>query len=400
MFRLKGFSFNPSNQNKNTRSDKYEDVRTLKKDYEDFEERKQDQTDRSENPPHSGSPSLPTAPPANKKPEERDVSHSPFPPSYAKKSSYREQSAEFPSPPASLTSSYSSPQSDSPSSMKIDRRERNISEDTTELYQPALSDKKISTKSEIPATIKKGSAGKLIFVVIVILILIITGAGFYYYWFFIRESAQPKAEPLANVPSASESEPGNLRHLSIDTSLGKGEIKTAVNNFADELSASSLENNLLEVKPVDKNNQKISFSDFASGFNLIMPTSIWDKLSNEYSLFFSKEDGSEIKMGLVLKTTDANLVEDLRIWEDSIISDLSPLYLGRLSSLTSETLFSSSKYGNADIRYYNFLSPENTSLDYSLISDSKSSYLIIATSKNAMRSIIDYMTEEQPQSPE
>jgi len=72
---------------------------------------------------------------------------------------------------------------------------------------------------------------------------------------------------------------------------------------------------------------------------------------------------------------------------------LKSFYLYKLPADTRLT-FNSSKYKNADIRYFNFLSPANTSLDYTVLSNGESSYFIFSSSKNSIRAILDYMSEK------
>jgi len=241
---------------------------------------------------------------------------------------------------------------------------------------------------------QKKSKGGLILTLVAILIVAAAGAGFYYYWFNIRSTspATPSTPavpaPQAETPTPSESQNKNLRNLVVDTSLGQSEMKNAIQKFATEFSSSASESDLAEVKIVGTDGQPIGKKDFFSGVGVAVPDSVLMKLSEDYSLFARKESGAT-KLGFVFKTvTSSGLADEMKNWEPTLPTDLAPLYAGQAPTGTGT--FSSSRYKNADIRYFNFSSPADTSLDYSVISN----FLVIGSSKNTTRAILDYMSEK------
>jgi len=173
----------------------------------------------------------------------------------------------------------------------------------------------------------------------------------------------------------------------VDTSQSATEIKSAVQKYAIEFAGSASGGNLIEVKIIDKNSgQPIGKKDFFSGLGAAVPDSMLMKLSEDYSVFVTKE-GDSARMGLAFKTvTSSGLSDEMKNWEPTIAAELASLYLGQ-APMPAVSTFSSSRYKNADIRYFNFSSPAGTSLDYSVISN----FLIIGTSKDSMRAILDYM---------
>jgi len=235
---------------------------------------------------------------------------------------------------------------------------------------------------------------------IIVFLLAVAGGGFYYYWFNIRNTppetpltpttpATPTA-PAASIPptAQTDSQNKNLQHLVVDTSQGPTEIRSAIQNFATEFTASASESNLVEMKLVGKDNQPIGKKEFFSGIGTNIPDTVLMKLSEDYSLFARKENGS-VRLGFVFKTvTSSGLVDETRNWEPTLATDLAPLYVGQAPTGTGA--FNSSRYKNADIRYFNFSSPADTSLDYSVISN----FLVIGTSKETTRAILDYMSEK------
>jgi hypothetical protein len=254
------------------------------------------------------------------------------------------------------------------------------------------------TKSEAAPAPKQKS--KLLLLSLIIVFLLLAGGGGYYYWFFVRNAAstpttataQDSTTPSKTAPDASSSQDtqnSKLRRLIVDTSQNPTETKNAVQKFASDFSGTASEGDLVEIKLLDKDNNPISKKDFISGFALTVPEAVSGKLSEDYSLFLKKEGGKS-KLGIVFKTvTSANLSSEMRNWETTIVNNFNSLYLGQTVS-AGTSVFGSSQYKSADIRYFNFSSPTDASLDYSVISN----FLVIGTSKDTTRAILDYMSEK------
>jgi len=252
----------------------------------------------------------------------------------------------------------------------------------------------IQEEQVVPQKKKRGLT-----LLIIILLLAIGGAGFYYYWFYIQNNSSlfsffsAPAASTPETPPASSTTPAtsqnkNLRNLVVDASQGPAEIKDVVQKFTTEFSASASESDLIEVKLVGKNNQPIGKKEFFSGIGATIPDAVLMKLSEDYSLFTRKE-GGVAKLGFVFKTvTSSGLADEMKKWEPTLKNDLISLYIGQAP--TGIGAFKLSQYKNADIRYFNFSSPADTSLDYSVISN----FLVIGTSKNTTRAILDYMSEK------
>jgi len=245
-------------------------------------------------------------------------------------------------------------------------------------------------REDQPASPKTKSRLPLILTVVILLAL--AGGGFYYWWFFIKDkpsSASSQTAPASSSQNpAAPVEPQNekLRRLLVDTSQSPTEIKSAIQKYADEFAGSASGDNLIEIKIIGKDNQPIGKKDFFTGFGATVPEAVVMKLSEDYSIFVNKE-GDAVRLGLAFKTvTSSGLADEMKNWEPTMATGLAPLYEGQ-APLPPISAFSPSRYKNADIRYFNFSSPANTSLDYSVISN----FLIIGTSKDSMRSILDYM---------
>ncbi len=254
-----------------------------------------------------------------------------------------------------------------------------------------------STSLGGPAALREKSSGKFLIVLVSsLLILAIIGGGFCYYWFYLRKSPLPAAtqEPTAATQNRQASSNNNVLAFKVDPAAGESEFKQAFKKTADDFLPAASENDLAELRPAGKDGQQVATSDFLALFSITLPEEITQVFSgNDYSLFAKKENG-EVRAGLVFKLTDSTgLAEKLNQQEKNLPLEISSLYLGP-SPTGAEPSFNSSQYKNADIRYYNFSSPANTSLDYSVIRGKDGGYLIFGTSKNTIRSILDYMSEK------
>jgi len=244
---------------------------------------------------------------------------------------------------------------------------------------------------------------KVIFVSLIILFVAIIFAAGFYYWFYIKDTAsETPAAPVAEESTLPETQsapvvqpeteiPQNndLRKLIVDMSKKPTDIKDASTKFTSDFVATAAEGDLIEVKVFDQTNQPIGKKDFFAGLGITVPDAVAMKLSEDYSLFVKKELGVA-KLGLVFKTvTSANLADEMKNWEPKITADLASVYINQILSPATGP-FNSTKYKNADIRYFNFSSPPNTSLDYSVIAN----FLVIGTSKDTTRGILDYMSQK------
>ncbi len=360
-------------------------VRTFKEDTENFEKGQLDTTSLEEENLFSS----PAPAPAEKSfsPQQPLTGENPSKPqpTYPKKEAPPENPFQsMPTPPP-----VSSPEPDL-SALKSSPSQSFFSE------KPPASENIIPPQTETKTSPQKPK--KTIFVSLIILFAaIIAAAGFYYYWFYIKgavpatpvapETALPETQPTPDTPSEN-SQNNNLRKIIVDTSKSPTEIQSAATTFATDFIATAPEGNLIEVKILDQANQPIGKKVFFTGFGITVPNAVAMKLSEDYSLFVKKEEGAA-KLGLVFKTvTSSGLTDEMKIWEQTIANDLKPIFAGQTP--TGAAAFNSSRYKNADIRYSNFSSPADTSLDYSVISN----FLVIGTSKDATRTILDYMSEK------
>jgi flagellar basal body-associated protein FliL len=239
----------------------------------------------------------------------------------------------------------------------------------------------------------KKKSGSLFVILLSFLFLVVLGGGFYYYWFFVKKPA-PSQTAAPKTTQATTPSGKKILALTVDPVSGNEGFKQALQKMAGDFLLEASENNLSEARLVGKDNQQLPVKDFISVSLLNLPETVTQRFSSDdYSLFLKKENG-EVRAGIVFALSDPTSVpEELLGQEKNLSSQIKFLYLNQtLPGI--EPVFSSSKYKNADIRYYNFSSPLNTSLDYSVIKGKTGGYLIMATSKETIRSIMDYMSSK------
>jgi flagellar basal body-associated protein FliL len=388
MFSLKHSSEpNPTNVDPGSvLPNQYGKIRTLKEDFENLKSGKSE-TEEVSIPPASGTPQAI---------QKSETSPRPFP-------------AQQPIPP--VTPPFPSQLQPKPgpgpklsSEIKADMQKEKLTPFGTDSYFPEKSPfENIEQAPQAPLPAKapeKKSSSLWIILGSSLLILVMLGGGFYYYWFFVKKpSSQTPAQETAETQQAPTSqtqnqESKNVRVFLVDPSAGSIEFQKAFQKMTEDFLSGASENELVEARPVDQNNQQIQVKDFISLLSANLPETVTQEFTaDNYSLFAKKENG-EIRTGLVFKLTEpTGLAGELAQQEKNLPTDLNSLYLNQAVP-GAEPAFNSAKYKNADIRYYNFPSPQNTSLDYSVVSGKTSGYLIFATSKNTMHSILDYMSEK------
>jgi hypothetical protein len=254
-------------------------------------------------------------------------------------------------------------------------------------------------KNPAAAPVKHESKNLVMVLSIIIAIAVLAG-GFYYYWFVIKKSSPetsqetaqkvPVSDTASPVQKVQESDNKNLRHLNVDLAGGSESLRSGIDRLASEFIGSSPSGDLIEVNVLDKNNQAIKVKDFIASLGITFTETTSNRFLDNYTLFI-KNDNAEARLGAVFELSGIEgLTEEFVQQEKSLPIKFKAFYL-KQAPLETETPFSSSQYSGADIRFLNFPSPPNTSFDYAIIKGKQANYLIISTSQNTTRSILDYM---------
>lgn len=229
-------------------------------------------------------------------------------------------------------------------------------------------------------------------VIITILALIIAG---YYFWITRKpqESVlQPQdiEETESNIQINQEEplkEPP--RYLSVDIENSSAEsikqlfVKTAAEVKESE-SASPAEFILS-----DTNNNPVAFPIFAITSGINLPPNVLSNLEENFSLYFYNDEGNS-RLGLAVKLKDREKINsEIALEEKNLVNDLSLFFMDNAVEEKNKT-FSSSQHGDFQIRYVNLNQANNLSLDYAVTEN----YLVIGTSKNTLRAVLEELTQE------
>lgn len=257
------------------------------------------------------------------------------------------------------------------------------------------------------------SSRKLTGILMALLVLLLAGGGFYYWWFYMHvqnTASKPNASSNAKTPAPtpapgataanqngqasqppSQAANGKVREWALDTSSDKIAAKLAIKRYISDFVASAQEGDLAEAKIVSSSNASVPPDKFEELFDFQMPQDISSGLTGEYSIFTKKENGVPRLGGVFQLSNTASIAAALQGEESALPTELKSFYLDAVLP-SDPPAFSSSIYNGADIRYFNFSSPADTSFDYSVVSGQGNNFFIFATSKDTLRSILDYMS--------
>lgn len=246
-------------------------------------------------------------------------------------------------------------------------------------------------KKEVKKSPKKPIKwGKILFMIVIFIVIVASlGAG-YYFWMTRQTAVVPPIdeppvidEPIVIDEPQSKYSIDNPNYLSIDSeSSTSSSIQELLSTTATEIVNEKI------TKPVefiitDTDNDPVAFSIFSILYGLDL-SSVLDSLDEEFSLFIYP-DSLNNRVGLAVNIKDATSIKTaMTAKEKTLIKDLSPLYLGIAPNPITQT-FSDSTYKNVEIRYVNINPSETLSVDYTI----SETQLIIGTSKNTLRAIID-----------
>lgn len=261
---------------------------------------------------------------------------------------------------------------------------------------------KINPQEPFPADIDQEKSlnwGKVIVISVIVFVSLAAGFGGYFFWMNKQSTLQEATPPIAEIPTIPTA-PTELsqsfstekpNYLSIDIeNADSPKIKEVINTYSQDVSNKNV------VSPVefiitDKKNTPVNFDVFASKIGITLPADVTTNFENSFSLFIYNDNG-KARLGLALDLKDAteeNTQKALLKNESALVPGLKPIFSVSNYTVDEKKIFSTSSYGGAEIRYLNIISPEELSVDYTILQKK----LLIGTTKQGIRSIIDYTTK-------
>jgi hypothetical protein len=257
---------------------------------------------------------------------------------------------------------------------------------------------------------KKSSVfGKTLFITAIILVVAAFAFGGYYFWntrvsnnqASITEESEVASNQALPSETASEivTEPpteitpsqfsqSNPNYLPID--IGTATADSISKLFIEKASEVKDSGSITPVEFIvtDTNNDPVSFSAFNYISGMKLPVNILTSLGDKFSLYFFNDNGN-MRMGMATEMKDKDKVTSgMQNEESSLVADLSPLFMG-MAIKDTDKIFKNSTYNNFSIRYNNLDDQNLTSLDYNITDK----YLVIGTSKQTLRSMLDKISE-------
>jgi len=310
----------------------------------------------------------------------------------------------------------STPQTPTPFSSTFEKQEMKAPKEIISPIQPT-STIRVESQSkivEVPKSENRNEntpsssiAYKLTMYAIVVLVILIVGLSGYYFWMTNNKQATPvvtqtpievipepvvePTEPVITIPVEKYSQ-DKPNYLPIDLTASPAEnIQIALSTAAIDIKKTNSQKPF-EFVIVDSNNNPIVFSAFATAAKMSLSESLMNTLSDSFSIFLYN-DNQTIKAGISINIIKTNLIAtELAKQEKTFIPAILPLFLNeKTETLVGE--FASSTYNNANIRYLNASTAKNLSVDYAVFN----SKLVIGTSKNTLRSILDKISAAAPQ---
>ena len=271
---------------------------------------------------------------------------------------------------------------------------------------------------EIPATTnisgdtitnKRPASLKIILALVVVITIAIIGLGSYYYLLTkkaVPVVAAPAPQPVESqapqpqipVPAApattvqppvqkySEEKPN---YLTLDLStMTSDQIKAAIVGVTDELKDTQM-HSPYEFIVVDANNNPVAFPIFATAAKLNLSPTLLSSLGTDFSLYIYN-DNSNMRLAIAASISNkANIAKQLTAQEPTFLTNGSFLFLNAIPEIKTGT-FATSTYGNYTIRFLNANAAKDLSIDYTM-TDSR---LIIGTSKNTERAVLDKISSQ------
>ena len=142
---------------------------------------------------------------------------------------------------------------------------------------------------------------------------------------------------------------------------------------------------------VDKTNTPIAFFVFASISNLGLSGDLLNSLGDTFLLYLSI-DNTFPRLSLAVDLKDPEGTRKyLSLAERNLPTSLKNLLLSKNYSLPATHFFEDSTYRGMPVRFMNFSSSEPLSIDYTLTRE----FLVIATSKDTGRAVLDMVLEKE-----
>lgn len=251
---------------------------------------------------------------------------------------------------------------------------------------------------------------KIVLAIILVLVAVVFSVGGYYFWKTKNDSVLTETPMPTEMPSetsdqiAEEAKQNQVvitpisekysyekpNYLPINIELtSSDDIQRIVSSTAQELSAIQTKTPF-EFIVTDSNNVPLAFPIFSLAANLNLSPELLVNLEEQFS-FYIYNDAGNARTGIAIELKNKDQAwEEMIKDEPNLVGSLSFLFLSE-PTLLNESSFMASSYNETPVRYLNLNSDKSISIDYTTY-DNK---LLIATSRDALRAIIDKIAAQK-----
>lgn len=229
-------------------------------------------------------------------------------------------------------------------------------------------------EGHLPKPKQRSIYRKLLILIISTVIILLVGSLIYYWWNYIRV---PVSEDSGLEITDSIIKTERTETIIMDENIDLfEELKKRTWDFQEANSFRRI--------VAKKQGRILSLKEIFEILNISISDSIANSFAEEYLVFFYAEKQGN-RLGIISKINNSELVkEQLESWEETMIQDLTPVFLNEDVGESIEGDFQDGLYQEINIRYQNF-SNSSFALDYAIAKD----YLIITTSKDSTYAVID-----------
>jgi hypothetical protein len=254
------------------------------------------------------------------------------------------------------------------------------------------------TRMNQPKDGKRFNWSKILIITLSIMIFVALGFGGYYFWTTgqqtepqVIDQPQETEEPAPIEITEEKFSADKPNFLIIDSeSAAPDKVSDLLKQKAAEIKDSGT------IRPIefivtDPNNNPMAFHIFAANAGLRLSSSTLSNLDEKFSLYYFNDQGS-VRLGLAVEIKNkSNLALELSKEEKTLVDDINLLFLGNpISESEKIKNFNAGSHNNISIRYLNLDSAQTIAVDYALTEKQ----LIIGTSKNNMRAILDKVGQD------
>ncbi len=180
----------------------------------------------------------------------------------------------------------------------------------------------------------------------------------------------------------------NYFSIDVESVTSEDDIKSELDTIAKNMQEQDIEGPVSFIV-TDANNNPVSFHVFAMSANMDMAQDIITSLEEGFEIYAYNDGIGGIRFGFVIDAKDVDLLKTALLSSEATLPKSFDFILNNLGALATDIVFQDNIYDTYSIRYYNLDEEKTYSVDY-IVANEK---LLIGTSKNTIREMVDYLKD-------